>query len=90
RVALGAKTRDIVRLVLRQGLLLSVVGIVVGVAGALAATRVIASMLFDVSATDPVAFGGVVGLLVLVALLASWVPARRASRAQAMDVMRVG
>jgi ABC-type antimicrobial peptide transport system permease subunit len=90
RVALGARTQDIVGLVLRQGVLLSLVGIVVGISGALAATRVIGSMLFGVSATDPIAFGGVVAVLVVVALLASWLPAQRASRAQAMDVMRIG
>ena len=90
RVALGAKTRDILRLVLQQGLVLSLVGIVVGVAGALAATRLIASMLFGITATDPVSFGAVALVLAVVALVASWVPARRAARAQAMDVMRVG
>lgn len=90
RVALGARAPDIVRLVLSQGLWLSLTGIVVGVAAALAATRLIGSMLFGVSATDPGAFAGVVAVLAIVALLASWVPARRASRAQAIDVMRVG
>jgi ABC-type lipoprotein release transport system permease subunit len=53
-------------------------------------TRLIEKMLFGVSATDPVAFGAVVLLLAVVALIASWLPARRAARVQAMDVMRVG
>ncbi|HJQ19405.1 MAG TPA: ABC transporter permease [Gemmatimonadaceae bacterium] len=90
RVALGARTQDIVGLVLRQGLVLSLGGMVVGLAAALVVSRLIASMLYGVSATDPVAFAGVIGVLIIVALLASLVPARRAARARAMDVMRVG
>jgi putative ABC transport system permease protein len=90
RVALGAKSHDILRMVLQQGLLLTVVGIVLGAGISYAATRVIERMLFRVSATDPIAFGSVITLLAVVALLASWVPARRAARVQAMDVLRVG
>ena len=90
RVALGAKSQDILRMVLRQGLLLATSGIVVGALVAYAATRLIAKMLYGISATDPVAFAGVVLVLAAVALLASWIPARRAARVQAMDVLRVG
>jgi predicted permease len=90
RVALGAKSQDILRMVLRQGLLLAVSGIVVGAFVAYAATRFIEKMLYGISATDPLAFLGVVLALAVVALLASWVPARRAARVQAMDVLRVG
>ena len=90
RVALGARGEDIVRLVVRQGLTLGVVGTVVGAAAALAATRVIASMLWGVSPTDATAFMAVIAILGIVAAVASWVPARRAAKTQAMDVLRVG
>jgi predicted permease len=90
RLALGARAEDIVRLVLRQGAVLAVVGIGVGLAASLALTRLIASMLFGVTATDPVAFAGVTGVLVVAALLASYLPARRAARADAVDVLRAG
>ncbi|MEX2152029.1 MAG: ABC transporter permease [Gemmatimonadaceae bacterium] len=90
RVALGAKANDIMRLVIRQGIGLAGLGIVIGALAALGATRLIASMLYGVSATDPLAFGAVVVTLTLVATLASWVPARRAARVKAMDVLRVG
>jgi putative ABC transport system permease protein len=90
RVALGAKSRDILRMVLTQGLLLAVTGIAVGAIAAFAVTRTIQKMLYGVSATDPAAFAAVMLLLALVALIASWVPARRAARVEAMDVLRVG
>jgi predicted permease len=90
RVALGAESGDIVRLVLGQGIGLATIGIIIGGAGAVAATRVIANMLYGVSATDPVAFGLVVVTLTLVAALASWLPARRAANVEAMAVLRVG
>lgn len=90
RVALGAKANDIVRLVIRQGIGLAGLGIAIGALVAFAATRLIATMLYGVSATDPLAFGAVVVTLTLVAMLASWVPARRAARVRAMDVLRVG
>ena len=90
RVALGARSQDIMRMVLAQGLVMAFAGIALGAALALAATRLVEKMLWGVSATDSVAFGGVIVTLVIVALLASWVPARRASRVHAMEVMRVG
>lgn len=90
RVALGAKSNDIVRLVLRQGIVLAGFGIVIGAVAAIAATRMIATMLYGVTPTDPLAFGAVVITLIVVATLASWLPARRAARVQAMDVLRVG
>ena len=90
RVALGARSLDIQRMVLRQGLGMALLGIAVGAAMSLAATRLVEKMLWGVSATDSVAFGGVIAILIVVALLASWVPARRATRVQAMEVMRVG
>jgi ABC-type antimicrobial peptide transport system permease subunit len=74
--------------VLRQGALLAIIGIVVGAIGALFLTRLLKGLVFGVSTTDPVAFGGVIVLLALVALLASWLPARRATRVDPMNVLR--
>ncbi|MCP5120793.1 MAG: FtsX-like permease family protein, partial [bacterium] len=78
RLALGAGGGDVIRLVLRRSLILTAMGLGIGLAAALAATRVLGSALFEVSATDPVTFGGVGILLALVALIASYIPARRA------------
>jgi putative ABC transport system permease protein len=80
RMALGAQTRDILQLVLRQGLALTAVGIAAGLIGAFAATRLIGSMLFDVPANDFVTFAAISLLLATVALLACFIPARRAAR----------
>jgi ABC-type antimicrobial peptide transport system permease subunit len=90
RVALGARSVDIVQLVIRQGVALALGGAVVGVVGALATTRLLTHMLYDISPSDPAAFGGVVVLLAIVAIVASYVPARRASRLEPMDVLRGG
>ncbi len=90
RVALGARAGDIVRLVIRQGVTLAVIGAIVGVIGALAATRLLTHMLYAISASDPIAFGGVVVLLAIVAVAASYIPARRAARIEPMDVLRGG
>jgi putative ABC transport system permease protein len=90
RVALGAQSRDIMRMVVSQGVLLAGLGIVIGAVTAFAVTRLIANMLFGITPTDPLAFGGVVVTLTAVAIVASWIPARRAARVQAMDVLRVG
>ena len=80
RMALGAQRRDVLKLVVRQGLVLTLVGIALGVIGALALTRIISNLLFGVSATDPATFIGVSLFLVLVSLLACYWPARRASK----------
>lgn len=88
RVALGARGRDVVGLVLRQGIVLALVGIAVGAAAAYAVTRFFESMLYEVSATDPAAFAAVTVLLAIAAAAASWIPARRAANAEAMDVLR--
>ncbi|MDB4910314.1 MAG: permease, partial [Gemmatimonadetes bacterium] len=90
RVALGAHASDIVRLVIRQGVALALTGAAVGAVAALATTRVLKTLLYSVSATDPVAFGGVLVMLCIVALVASYLPARRASRLEPMDVLRGG
>jgi len=90
RVALGARGRDVSRLVLGQGARLAVAGIVLGTIVSLAASRVLAGMLYDESPTDPVAFAAVIGVLGVVAIVASYVPARRAARVEPMDVLRSG
>jgi predicted permease len=88
RVALGARSGDVVKMVLKEGVGLAAFGILAGASIAFLATRVIEKMLYGVSATDPTAFALVVLLLAAVALIASWVPARRASRMEAMEVLR--
>jgi ABC-type antimicrobial peptide transport system permease subunit len=79
-MALGAQASDVFKLVIGQGMILAGIGMVAGLAGALLLTRVLASLLFGVSPHDPVTFGGVTLLLGVVALLACYVPARRATR----------
>ena len=88
RMALGAQTSDVLKLILGQGLLLAVIGVVIGIAGAFALTRVMASLLFNVSATDPMTFASVALLLTAVALLASYIPARRAMKVDPMVALR--
>ena len=79
RTALGASRREIVTLVLRQGLTLTTVGVLLGVSGALAASRALVTLLFGVSHLDPLTYVGVVGLLLLVSGVACWIPAWRAA-----------
>lgn len=88
RIALGAQKGDVLGLVLKQGGQLAAIGIVVGGIGALFLTRLLKGLVFGVSTTDPIAFGGVIVLLATVALLASWLPARRAARVDPMNVLR--
>jgi putative ABC transport system permease protein len=87
-MALGASPRDVLKLVLGQGLKLALVGAALGIAGALTMTRLIQGLLFQVSATDPVTFISVTALLTLVALAASYLPARRATRVDPMVALR--
>jgi predicted permease len=88
RIALGARRADVLELVLRQGAALAGVGLVVGAIGAFFLTRFLQGMVYGVSTTDPLAFSGVLVLLAVVALAASWVPARRAAAVDPMDVLR--
>jgi predicted permease len=80
RIALGARARDVARLVLRSGVVLSLGGAVVGTALAIAVSRLLTGMLFGLSPLDPVTFGTVAATLAVVAVVASWIPARRAFR----------
>ncbi|MGZ5005200.1 MAG: ABC transporter permease [Chthoniobacterales bacterium] len=88
RMALGAQRADVLRLVVRQGMLLTLVGVALGLGGSLGLTRLISSLLFGVSATDIGTFGAVSTLLLLIALLACWLPARRASGVDPMVALR--
>jgi putative ABC transport system permease protein len=88
RIALGAQRGDVLGLVLRQGATLALTGIAIGGVGAFFLTHLIKGLVFGVSTTDPLAFGGVIVLLTAVALIASWVPARRATRVDPMNVLR--
>jgi putative ABC transport system permease protein len=88
RIALGAQTADILKLVLRRGLSLALLGIGLGLAGAFAMTRALRQLLYGVSATDPLTFGGIALLLALVALLACYIPARRATRVDPLEALR--
>jgi len=87
-MALGARQRDVLALVIRQGMRLAVIGIMLGLGGAVAGTRVLSSLLYDVTPTDPLTLAGVAMLLAIVALLACWFPARRATRVDPTVALR--
>jgi putative ABC transport system permease protein len=88
RMALGAQTRDVLRLIVGQGLVLILIGVAIGVAGALALTRVLASLLFEVTTTDQETFIVIGLLLTFVALMASYIPARRATKIDPLVALR--
>jgi ABC-type antimicrobial peptide transport system permease subunit len=88
RSALGATRRDVLRLVLREGLRLTLIGLVAGIILALGFTRTLRSLLFGVAPTDLVTFAGVVVLLVTTALVACYIPARRAANVDPMMALR--
>ena len=88
RVALGAQQRDVLSLVIGKGLKLALVGSCLGLLGAFVLTRLVSGLLYGVRPTDPVTFAGVPLVLLLVAGLASWLPARRAARVDPMEALR--
>jgi putative ABC transport system permease protein len=88
RIALGARGRDVLGLVLRQGARLAGIGVVTGAAGAAAATRLFASMMYGVSALDPLVYAAMALVLGAVALAAAYVPARQATRVDPMVALR--
>jgi putative ABC transport system permease protein len=88
RIALGAQWRDVLKLILRSGMTLVVLGLTIGLAGALALTRLMATLLFEVSPTDPITFGGVALCVILATLLACYIPARRATKVDPMVALR--
>jgi ABC-type antimicrobial peptide transport system permease subunit len=88
RLALGAQSGDVVQMVLRQGAALALVGVVIGVGAALGLTPLMRSLLFGVTAQDPQTFAAVVALLITVALVACYIPARRATRIDPLVALR--
>jgi putative ABC transport system permease protein len=90
RMALGAERRSVLSLVLRDGAMLAAAGIAIGLLGAIAATRVLRTMLFEITTTDPVTYVAMAGVLAVAVLIASWIPARRASRVDPVIALRQG
>lgn len=88
RMALGAQSRDIMRLVVGEGARMALLGVAIGIAGALGLTRLMANQLFGVSAHDALTFAAVAVLLILVALLACYLPSRRAVRVDPVVALR--
>jgi ABC-type antimicrobial peptide transport system permease subunit len=89
RLALGAHRRNVLWLVVRQGMALALLGLATGVGAALVLGRMLSSLLFGTTGHDPAVFGGVCLLLVVVALLACYLPARRATRVDPLEALRV-
>jgi putative ABC transport system permease protein len=87
RLALGAQTGDVLQLVLRQGVMMALVGVAIGIGAAFGVTGLMSSLLFGVTARDPITFAAVPALLILVSLLASYIPARRAMLVDPMQAL---
>jgi putative ABC transport system permease protein len=90
RMALGARQASVLRLVVRQGLQLALIGVAIGTGGALVLSRLLAGLLFGVSPSDPLTFASIAALLAATAMAASFVPARRAARIDPMRAFRAG
>jgi putative ABC transport system permease protein len=88
RLALGATTRDVLRLIMGQGLRLSLIGLMIGLSGSFALMRALKTLLFGVSAADPLTFAASALLLLAVSLLACWLPARRAAKVDPLTALR--
>jgi ABC-type antimicrobial peptide transport system permease subunit len=88
RLAIGADRHDIMRMILGNGAKLAAIGVAAGVALALALSRTVTSLLYETTGTDPITFAGVIGVLAAVAVLASYLPARRAARIPPVDALR--
>jgi putative ABC transport system permease protein len=87
-MALGAPAREVLRMVVKQGMMLALIGVALGLAGAFAMTRVMRNLLFNVSATDPTTFTLIALLLISVAAIASYIPARRATKIDPLQALR--
>jgi putative ABC transport system permease protein len=87
-MALGANPKDVQKLVVGQGLLLALIGVVAGLIGAYGLTRFMIALLYDTKATDPATFVGTAAILIMIAMAACYIPARRASKVDPMIALR--
>ena len=88
RVAIGAQSRDVFRMVIGQGMILAMIGVAFGLVGAFALTRLMTSMLFGVEPTDPATFISITALIIVVALVACYIPGRRAAKVNPLEALR--
>jgi putative ABC transport system permease protein len=88
RLALGANPRDVLRMILRDGAWLTAVGVFIGLSGAFVLTRMMRALLFETPPTDPLTFAAVAAVIAFVAMLACFVPARRATRVEPLSALR--